>query len=228
MEADRSYWLEQLSGELPMLELPGDHVRPAVKTYRGGIVSRRLDGMVSQGLKRLSQEQGGTLFMGLLSVVKILLHRYTGQDDILIGTQVAGRGQAELEGQIGCYLNTLVLRTRLKGDESYREVLSEVKRVTLEGYEHQGYPFDVLVEELSLERDRSRHPLFDVSVVLQNAVDERMFSDWKLEGLEVKSYGGIEDGMSKFDWAFDLTEAGEEIELWIVYNSDIYEGRMME
>ena len=107
--------------------------------------------------------------MGLLAAVNVLLYRYTGQQDIIIGSQIAGREHADLDNQIGLYINTLALRTRFNEEDSYRDLLENIKQVTLGAYAHQAYPFDDLVQDLNLQRDRSRNPLFDVSVVLHNA-----------------------------------------------------------
>src|SRR5690606_19365535 len=168
LESHRTYWKEQFSGELPILELPTDRVRPAIKTYEGGVVRRELSLDQTEGLRSLVQSEGGTLFMGLVALLKALLYRYTGQEDIIVGTPIAGRDHIDLEDQIGFYVNTLALRTQFNGGMSYVELLREVKGVTLGGYEHQVYPFDALVEDLDLSRDMSRNALFDVMIVLQN------------------------------------------------------------
>ncbi|QNN43934.1 non-ribosomal peptide synthetase [Pedobacter roseus] len=216
----RDYWLDQLSGDLPVLDLWSDRPRPAVKTYTGGVVHCILDRELSDSLRSLCHQSGSTLFMGLLSVVNILLYRYSGQDDIIVGTPMAGREHPDLEGQIGFYVNTLALRTRLSGSKSFREVLGDVRGVCLDAYEHQAYPFDKLVEELGLQRDMSRNPLFDVAVVLQNteAVLERNFN-----GLLVSKYGTKEYQISKFDLTFTFFEVDGGIALNIEYNSDLYD-----
>ncbi len=151
------------------IELPADQARPPVKTYNGAAVSTSIDEFITAGIRQLSQEQGSALFMGLVAAVNVLLHRYTGQEDIIIGTPVAGRSHIDLENQIGFYTNTLALRFRLGSCYTYQEVLREVQQVILGAYEHQAYPLDELVEALHLQRDRSRHPLFETEVVLQHA-----------------------------------------------------------
>ncbi|HJT73558.1 MAG TPA: amino acid adenylation domain-containing protein, partial [Chitinophaga sp.] len=167
-EEHREYWLQQFAGELPVLELMPDSPRPAVKTYNGGIVQKTFGKELSRGLRAIVQEEGATLFMGLLAAVNALLYRYTGQEDIIVGSPVAGREHVDLEDQIGFYVNTLALRARFHGTDSYRELLSQIRDVTLGAYEHQVYPFDDLVDELGLQRDMSRSALFDVMVILQN------------------------------------------------------------
>src|SRR5262249_36808268 len=146
----KDYWLKQFAGDLPVLELPGDRVRPAKKTYNGAVISRAINPASVGGIKTLSQERGCTLFMGLLAVVNVLMHRYGNQEDVIIGSPIAGREQADLEGQIGFYLNTLAIRTRFSGGDSYEALLLRIKQVTREAYEHQAYPFDELIDALHL------------------------------------------------------------------------------
>ena len=215
----RLYWLNQFANELPVLELRGNRPRPALRSYRGGQVSFEIDEKLKNKLYLLAQEQSGTLFMGLLAVVNVLLYRYTAQEDIIIGTPIAGREHADLSDQIGCYLNSLALRTRFNGDDSFRKVLSIVKDVTMGAYEHQGYPFDELIDGLDLPRDLSRNPLFDVMVILQNneTVD---LPD--LKGLQVSGYDGGAPSFSKFDLTFEFKEAGTSLRCNIEYNGDLF------
>ena len=222
LAAHKNYWLQQLEGELPVLQLAGDRPRPAVKTYHGETIGNRIDAELSQALRSLSQEQGGTLFMGLVAVVNALLYRYTGQEDMIVGTQIAGRDHSDLEEQIGMYLNTLVLRTRFNGKDSFKQLLENTRQVTLGAFDHQVYPFDELVDALDLQRDLSRNPLFDVSVVLQAGAMREAAAVSGLDSLRVNGYEGIESTMSKFDLAFDFAEVGDEIQSNLVYNSDIY------
>jgi len=224
----RSFWVRQFEGELPVLELPGDKQRPALKTYNGGVVNLRIDSGSARGLKSLVTKKGCSLFMGLLAAVNALLYRYTGQTDIVIGSPIAGRDHMDLEGQIGFYVNTLALRTRFKGDDSYEDLLANIKQLTLDAYEHQEYPFDKLVDELALRRDMSRNPLFEVMVVLQNNETHRKGDRQQLGDLIVSEYEGVEHVLSKFDLSFDFAEAGDEIISRIEYNSDIYTKKTVE
>jgi amino acid adenylation domain-containing protein len=212
----RDYWLDQFSGELPVLELPSDHVRPAAFTHNGYVLSTAIGREQTAGLRRVCRENNATLFMGLLAVLKALLYRYTGQQDIIIGSPVAGRDHAQLEDQIGFYINTVALRTRFESKDSFEELLGKVREVTLSGYEHQAYPFDHLVEELDLKRDMSRSALFDVMIILQNqqvkAQTER--------GEDIVEAGS---GSVQFDICFDFAEHGEGIWLDVQFNTDIYE-----
>ena len=168
LERQLAYWREQLGGELPRLELPTDRERPAVPSYRGAQLGFRLSPEVSAGLKELSRREGVTLFMTLLAAFQTLLHRYSGQEDIVVGSPVAGRNYRETEGLIGFFVNTLALRTDLSGEPTFVELLQRVKEVCLGAYAHQDVPFEKLVEELQPERDLSRSPLFQVMFGLQN------------------------------------------------------------
>ena len=224
LEEDKAYWLSRFAGEkIPVLQLPSDRMRPSVKTYRGSTVSRILDKELSVALQRVVQQEGATLFMGLLAAVNILLYRYSGQEDIIIGSPIAGRPHTDLEDQIGFYVNTLALRTQLKGSDSYIDVLRELKEQTLDAYKHQMYPFDELVDALRLPGDLSRSPLFDVMVVLQNAQEDNKSNRSGLEGMTVESFVGINNKVSKYDLTFDFLEIAERIKLSIEYNTDLFE-----
>lgn len=221
MDEHRKYWLEQLSGDLPMLQLPYDRVRKAVKTYNGSAIHKEIPAGIYTGLQDLCREEGATLFMGLLSLVYALLHRYTGEEDMIVGSPVAGRDHADLGNQLGFYVNTLALRARLEGNQSFRELLATVKKVMLDAYEHQLYPFDRLVDELQLKRDMSRSPLFDVMVVLQNAdVYTQTVPD--TGELQISNYPDKKIRISKFDLTINFMEAGDELYVNIEFNSDIF------
>jgi len=167
LDTPLAYWQQQLTG-VSMLQLPTDHPRPAVQTFRGARHWLTLSPTLTQALKALSQGHGVTLFMTLLAAFQTLLHRYSGQDDIAVGTLIANRHRAELEGLIGFFVNILVLRTDLSGDPSFRELLERVRAVTLGAYEHQDVPYEKVLEALRPPRDLSRNPLFQILVVLHN------------------------------------------------------------
>ncbi|HEY6190004.1 MAG TPA: amino acid adenylation domain-containing protein, partial [Pyrinomonadaceae bacterium] len=187
LDAQLSYWREQLA-DAPVLQLPTDRPRPAVQSYRGAHHSVRLDAALTDELKRISRQEGVTLFMLLLAAFQTLLSRYSGQEDIVVGSPIANRTRAEVEGLIGFFVNTLVLRTRLEGRPSFREVLGRVREAALGAYAHQDVPFEMLVEELEPERDMSRTPLFQVMFVLQNAPQESvMLSDLSISGVAVEA-----------------------------------------
>jgi amino acid adenylation domain-containing protein len=225
LNVHQAYWLKQFEGELPVLEFPADKVRPATKTYNGAVITKQFNARLSKNLKALSGEQGGTLFMGLLSLVNTLLYRYTGQQDIIIGSSIASREHPELEDQIGFYVNTLPLRARFSGTDSYQQLFGNIKEVTLSAYEHQVYPFDELVDALNVKRDMSRNPLFDAMVVLQNTNAADTGEALSLGNIKVSQYAGKNEVISKFDLTFFFVEVGELLQVNLVYNSDIYSER---
>ncbi|HJX26959.1 MAG TPA: condensation domain-containing protein, partial [Thermoanaerobaculia bacterium] len=162
-------WWRELLADPPVLDLPADHRRPPVLSGRGGQLPLGLPADLAGGLRTLARDEGATLYMILLAAFATLLGRHAGQDDLSVGSPIAGRDLREIEPLIGCFVNTLTLRVRLAGDPSFRELLARVREVTLGAYDHQGVPFERLVEELAPGRDRARTPLFQVLLVLQNA-----------------------------------------------------------
>ncbi|MCP4660798.1 MAG: non-ribosomal peptide synthetase, partial [bacterium] len=174
LEAELAYWTEQLAGAPPQLELPCDRPRPAVQSFRGRQLGVAFSKTLSEALAALARSEGATLFMTLLAAFKVLLHRTSGREDIVVGTPIAGRNRREIEDLIGFFVNTLVLRTDLSQSTTdraprVRELLARVRRVSLDAYAHQDLPFERVVEELRLPRDMSYTPLFQVMFVLQNA-----------------------------------------------------------
>jgi acyl carrier protein len=168
LDRQLGYWKPRLEGAPPLLELPTDKPRPVVQTFDGAIQPFRLAPSLSAELDRLSQREGVTLFMTLVAAFQTLLMRYSGQEDVVVGTPIAGRTRAEIEPLIGFFVNTLVLRTDLSGDPTFLELLARVKEVTLGAYAHQDLPFERLVEELQPERRVSHNPIFQVMFALQN------------------------------------------------------------
>jgi amino acid adenylation domain-containing protein/non-ribosomal peptide synthase protein (TIGR01720 family) len=226
LEAHQRYWHGQFADEAPALALATDFPRPAVKTYRGDHVGGPLDREAARAAQRLGQEAGASLFMVLLAAVNALLYRYTSQEDIVVGSPIAGRDRKELEGQIGFYVNTLALRTRPSGRDTFAELLETVKAVTLAAYEHQIYPFDRLVDELRLRRDASRSPLFDVLVVLQN-MESAAGPAVTVEGLSARAFE-LENPVSKFDLSFRFWEERGELYAQIQYNTDLFRRETIE
>jgi amino acid adenylation domain-containing protein len=225
-EAHRHYWLESLSGELPLLDLPGSKQRPKIKSSNGQGLSVYLDAATSVKLKKYSEANGGSLFMGLLATWNILMYRYTGQKDIIIGSPVAGREHADLEDQIGFYVNTLALRNKIKPEENFNEFFSSVKQNTLNAYAHQLYAFDRLVEELELQRDTSRSGIFDVMFTLQNNGDKTSVVNLSQDELIAIADKGFH--ASKFDLELTVQELGAYLSIQVVFNSDVYEQEMVE
>jgi hypothetical protein len=181
MGTQLTYWKTQLS-ELPMLHLPLDRPRPAVPAFQGARQNISFADDVYERLKKLCLEEKATVFMGVLSCFNVLLKQYSRQEDIVVGTPVANRTRPELEKMIGFFVNMLVMRTDLSGDPTFRELLARVKKVALEAYAHQDIPFETLVNELHPERDLSKNPLFQVSIVLQNTPQQTL----AVEGLELE------------------------------------------
>ncbi|MFH6951181.1 amino acid adenylation domain-containing protein [Flavobacterium sp. FlaQc-51] len=217
----KSYWIKQFEGDLPILDLPSFQSRPVIKTYNGKSVSRILNDTLSKNFNTLCQSESATLFMGLLAVVKIIFFKYTNQTDIVVGSPIKGRENSDLQNQIGFYINTLALRTQFDEKDSFENLLKNIKKVTLDGYEHQIYPFDELVENLSIKRDVGRNPLFDVMVTLNDRKNtkEKLQS---INGLSIQEYKIEESAFSKFDLSFTFNERNDGLELILTYNTDIY------
>jgi amino acid adenylation domain-containing protein len=218
-----SYWQQQLGTDLPMLELPTDRARPPVQSYHGATQSLSLSEAVSRQLLELSRREGVTLFMTLLAAFQTLLARYTGQTEIVVGTPVAGRQQAETEELIGFFINTLVLRTDLSGDPTFVEMLGRVREVALSAYTHQDVPFEKLVEELEPERSLSHSPLFQVMVVLQNTPVEGV----DVGQLEMRGVGS-ESRVAKFDLTLTVVESAGVLRLFWNYRTDLFDAVTIE
>lgn len=213
-----NYWQQQLKGELPVLQLPTDRPRPAVTTFTGAKQYFTFSKTLTDALRQLSQREDSTLFMSLLAAFNILLYRYTDQEDILIGSPIANRNRAELEGMLGLFVNTLVLRNNLSGNPSFRELLHRVREVTLDAYAHQDLPFEMLVEELQPERDLSRNPLYEIMFVLQNSpVSVQSVSGLTLRTLEFDS------GTAQLDIFLSMSESQEGLIGCLEYNTDIFD-----
>lgn len=219
-----AYWLEQFEGEIPVMELPNYSLRPLIRTYNGDSISRLFSKEFTQKLKTYSAQQEATLFMTLMAGVKALLYRYTGQKDIIVGTPIAGRDHPDLENQIGLYLNTLAIRTRLEEEHNtFESLLKKEKSTLLSAYEHQLYPFDELVSKLDIKRDAGRSALFDVLVVFQNQNQLSLGKTKKdIDTLEIQEYE-YHRKTSQFDITYNFSEEEKQIKLNITYNKDIYD-----
>jgi amino acid adenylation domain-containing protein len=217
LERQIQYWREQLQGLEP-LSLPTDYPRPATASYRGSTVPISIASEVASRLLELSRQEGVTLFMTLLAAVNVLMNRYTGQEDIVIGTNIANRTRYELERIIGFFVNTLVLRTDLSSDPTFRTLLGRVRGVTLKAYAHQDLPFEKLVEELHPQRDLSQMPLFQVALVLQNMPGEPQQSADPGLGAVL-----ADNEIAKFDLTFFMGETPEGLAGSIEYNIDLFE-----
>ena len=221
-QRDLEYWKENLKNAAA-LELPTDYVRPTAPSYRGAKEKVDLGSSLSEGLRRLSQHEGATVFMVLMAAFKVVLMRYSGEEDVIVGTAIANRARREIQGLIGLFANTLVMRTDLSGNPSFRELIKREREVALEAYGRQDTPFEKLVEEINPERDPSRNPLFQVMLVLENTRLE------ELELKELKIYEFEEETrVTKFDLTLILTEGKENIEGWLEYSLDLYRGETIE
>ncbi|MBD2677482.1 MULTISPECIES: non-ribosomal peptide synthetase [Nostoc] len=212
------YWKQQLSGELPVLQLPADRPRPSVTTFAGAKQYFTFSTTLTNALKQLSKQEDATLFMSLLAAFNILLYRYTHQEDILIGSPIANRNRAELEGMLGLFVNTLVLRNNLTGNPTFRELLHRVRQVTLDAYAHQDLPFEMIVEELQPERDLSRNPLYEVMFVLQNTPTNVQ----EVSGLTLRTLD-FDSGTSQLDIFLSMFESQEGLTGCLEYNTDIFD-----
>jgi hypothetical protein len=218
LENQLSYWKKQLAGAPAMLNLPTDRPRPAVQSYRGASQSIELSQELSEGLKALSARQGVTLFMTLLAAFQTLLHRYTGQTDIVVGSPIANRNRAEIEGLIGFFVNTLVMRTDLSGNPTFKELLTRVRETALGAYTHQDLPFEKLVEEFHPERSLSHSLLFQLMFNLLETQNDRLL----LPGVDASPFE-TDAGHARFDLTLYAIPKPQRLTLIINYNSDLFD-----
>jgi amino acid adenylation domain-containing protein len=218
LEGHLAHWRQQLGGDLPVLQLPTDRPRPAVQSYRGAKKALSLPGQLKTDLEKLSRDESVTLFMTLLAAFYALLYRYTGQEDITIGSPIANRTRPELENLIGFFVNTLTLRIDLSGDPNFIQILKRVREAALAAYNHQDVPFEKLVEELKPVRDMSYSPLFQVMFSWQNVPKEPA----NLPGLTLTRMS-IDSGASMFDLTIYMWEEDNGLVGKIEYNTDLFE-----
>ena len=223
LQSQLDYWQKQLAEAPALLSLPTDRPRPAVQSFAGSHLPFTLSWELSQKLTQLTQEQGVTLFMTLLTAFDVLLYRYTEQEDILIGTPIANRNCSELEGLIGFFVNTLVLRTDLSGNPSFNELLIRVREMAMDAYTHQDLPFEMLVEVLQPERDLSHAPLFQVDFLLQN----EPLSQLELIGLTASPLL-TESATAKFDLTLGMENTDKGLRGVWEYNTDLFERSTIE
>ncbi len=227
LESQLTYWRRQLGGGLPRVDLPTDRPRPPVRSTRGGKLPLSLPDDLSTSLRELAQHEGATLYMVLLAGFQALLHAYVQQDDLVVGTNVANRNRLETEGLIGFFINQLVLRTNLSGNPTFRELLAQVREVSLAAYAHQDLPFERLVEEVQPERDPSRPLLFQVKLELLNAP----MSPLKLPGLTVSPVE-IDRRVARYDLHLSLSDDAAGIRGAVLYSAELFDeatiARMMD
>ncbi|MCD4691423.1 MAG: amino acid adenylation domain-containing protein, partial [Calditrichales bacterium] len=222
-EKQLDFWKEHLFSIPPVLELPTDRPRPAVRTNEGSSFTRLFSKEITDKLNKLSRQNKGTLFMTLLAAFKVLLYRLSGQTDISIGTPIANRTRGEVEGLIGLFINTMVLYTHLDDNPTFRQLISRVRKTTLASYENQDLPFEYLVDALQPDRDMSASPLFQVMFILQNAPsDNRKIADLTMEMIPVDM------GTSTFDLTFSATESSIGLGVSVEYNTDLFDRTTVE
>lgn len=226
------YWKENLSGELPVLNLPTDYIRPAVQTYNGGSCYAKLTGSKAERFKALCNTSGSTAYMKCLAAFYILLSRYTGQDDIIIGSPTAGRISAAYSDIIGYFINPVAIRIKVDNNPSFSELLAQVKEVTLKAFEHQDYPFDLIVEKLQIQRDLSRSPIFQAMFSYQKAHDRDLSTlasfalnetkaELNIEGLSMELIP-LKNQIAQFDLSLIAAELEDGLGLSIQYNRDLF------
>ncbi|WP_281819884.1 non-ribosomal peptide synthetase, partial [Vallitalea longa] len=226
-EKEKIYWLNMFKESIPVLNMPSDYVRPEVNKYDGRDIEVELNIDVVKRLKKLSENTGTTMYMILMAAFNVLLSKYSNQEDIVVGTPIAGRAHIDLEGIIGMFVNTLAMRNKPEGEKTFLEFLGEVKGTALQAYENQNYQFEELVDHLEITRDFSRNPIFDVMFAMQN------FEKVEIEekGLRVTPYN-YENNISKFDLTMTAIERDERIMISINYCTSLFKEatiiRMME
>ncbi|MGM0887833.1 MAG: non-ribosomal peptide synthase/polyketide synthase [Bacillota bacterium] len=223
LEQQLHYWQEELSGELPLLQLPMDRPRPAVQTHRGSTHTVLLSRSLRDKLNELSRQEGSTLFMTLLAAYQSFLYRYTGQEDILVGSPIANRNYREIEGLIGFFVNTLVYRADLSGTLTFQDILSQVRQKALKAYEYQDIPFEKIVEVVQPERSTSHSPIFQTMFILQNMKQELpVLSGRRIDMIESHS------PIAKFDLSVMAAETEEGLMFAFEYNKDLFDVSTIE
>jgi fengycin family lipopeptide synthetase D len=211
------YWLDTLSGELPLLNMPLDFPRPIEQQYVGNKLTYQLSIELSRQIKKFTNDIDTTLYMTLLAAFKALLYRYTNQDDMIVGLPVSGRTHPEMVPLVGMFVNTLAFRSYPSGDKTFQAYLHEVKEIALEAYDHQNYPFEKLVGQLDIPRNLSRNPLFDVMFVLQNmGIPEVNLDNLQFSPYEVKHH------VSKVDLTFEIVEHEDQLILNVEYRTKLF------
>ena len=214
------YWKTQLGNPLPpVLALPADRQRPAVVSYRGGTVALSFSAALRDALTALAQSRGATVFMLLLAAFQVLLHHLSGQNDVAVGTPIAGRNRHELEELIGCFINTLVIRARIDGDNTFSDFLAHIKQRCVEAYSNQDVPFERLVQELQPQRSTAHSPIFQAMLILhvQDTRKVDTFGEVQVTPEDLHSC------TSKFDLTMELRETGDGLDGWLEYNSDLFD-----
>ena len=218
-----SYWLERFKGEVPVLSMPLDYIRPAIKEYNGYSIRFSIQSNLKEKLKKLGEKSGASLFMIILAAYNVLLSKYTGQEDIVVGSPVAGRKHPDVSDIVGMFVNTLPLRNFPLGEKLFLHFLEEVKKDALRAYEYQDYQFEHLVEKLDIKRDMSRNPLFDTMLVMQN-MD---IPEFEIEGLKFNQCY-LNSKSSKFDLTLEAVESSDGVTFNLEYCTALFKRETME
>ncbi|MEM6685541.1 MAG: amino acid adenylation domain-containing protein, partial [Bacteroidota bacterium] len=225
-QTHKDYWISKLGHAIQALALPTNKKRPKIKTYNGKGVRTFLAPELLQTMQQFLEKNGGSMFMLLLSELKVLIHHYTKSSDVIIGTPVAGRDHSDLEDQIGFYINTIALRSAIDGTNDFNTFYEQVKQDTIAAFEHQQYPFDHLVQDLNIPHDTSRSAIFDIILNLQNINTE--ISDEILTDIDPNAFMLLGDRMTKFDLTINFEAHGDHMFFEVEYNSDVYELEMIQ
>jgi amino acid adenylation domain-containing protein len=212
------YWKQRLGGSLPVLHLPSDRPRGRVRTYRGACIPLEISKTRSEAVKRLCVVEEVTPFMMLLAVLQTLLHRYTAENDVIVGSPIASRNRAEIQNMLGIFVNTLALRTRIEGHMTFQELLARVREVVLGAYQHQDLPFDMLVEALAVPREANTTPVFQVVFAYQNVPAP----EWTFLGLTVNA-GNIHNGTAQFELTLVMWETDDGFRGSLEYDTDLFD-----
>ncbi|MEM6686828.1 MAG: amino acid adenylation domain-containing protein, partial [Bacteroidota bacterium] len=222
LEEQELFWLSEFAGQLPKLTVPTYQPRPVINGYKGDVTHKRFPLNWSTNVKKTAEKEEATLFMLLMAGVNSILYRYAGNSDIVLGVPTSGRSHSAVKNQIGLYLNTLAIRTKLTDTLNFRELIKLQKDKMIKAYTNEMYPFDQLIEKLKLERDTSRTALFDVMVVLQNQQNMTLQQSENFEGISINAYNAVTPKVSLFDMTFSFSEHNGHIELALEYNTDLY------
>lgn len=222
MKPQEDFWLAQFAEEFPVLELPCDFKRPNVKTNIGGRITYVLDKKRTAKIKKLTQESGTTTFMTLLALYNVLLHKYSGSEDLVVGSAVAGRSREELEPILGMFVNTLAIRNYPKKEQTFTSFLAELRENTMNIFANQDYPFEMLVDKLDLKRDLSRNPLFDTLFSYQNYYRQENQPNNSENSTDGTSPFGYESAVAKFDLTFEVMESGENLSFLWEYSRELF------
>ncbi|BFM41378.1 hypothetical protein CFS9_00190 [Flavobacterium sp. CFS9] len=220
---EKEYWINQLGGELPLLQLPEDYTRPVIRNSEVGMLRRTIKAESVKEFKTYCRNEGGTLFTGLMTLFNLLFYKFSEQKDIILGFPVYGRDFSELEDQIGFYADTIALRTRFEAENTFKELFNIVNTNAFNAYENREYPFEEIVNQLQVERNPGRNTIFDVFVVLQNFDADSLENDSLPGGLKVAEFAELKEGYSAYDLTFNFAESKDGSLFYeIEYNSAIY------